>query len=1189
MGCKIDRNIAKNKNAVSAPLEFTVVLGVLVITFSILFSSLGQVFIPYDVSNADCRARAMEISEKLIKDTGKTIGGEVSWENDVENVSDVGLAVEDTIYDAVSYGNGSLDVIIDNRPRPDLAVVSLTYTPTDDIYNGDTIDASFAVENIGEETSYGFFWNVLLDNNPISSGDYQFNVTPSEVIPFENIQVTIPDDGKTSYILTASISPYYPDVDANTSNNHKSIVINVKNRMPDLAVTTLTYEPDTNLHHGEDINIAFIVENIKNFASDGFDWEVTLDDSIIESGSHDGLNGGESVTFDNIDAIIPSDDKTKYTLKAAIYPHGEDELSSNNYKSKTIILTSETDEPIVQTIKAKNITTSTATLVGELLYMGTYDSVSVGFQYRKKGSGEDWTNISSGSKSDVGEFTADLSRLSEDTLYEFRAYAKGGDYTDYGDIHPFHTNGTDEAAEVNAIAKSAKYSITLIEGILNLRGEVDANRGSEGSYVEVWFTWRAVDSGGNELRNGVSPSKIFYFDSPTYGNGTLHVSSIYDLVEDFNIDAFTTRWVVYPDFYYKLHAKVCDENDKTLAYDESEEKFLQATRLAGIETLGPEWKPLIGKVELKARISILGVLVGGTLKVHFHVWVCLPDGSEISRDIPHPDEEISVLEALDRRYTKTISSSDLGMDDWLIGYRYYVCIEGEYNKAGEIIPVNGGVKSFVPGSDWYTKPQVDTCDATHVLLGSQNSWRLWGYLVSKGDPFKWVTFGFRYMEATAGHSVSELYKEGFNLTSYVHEVYPLNYNTYVPKIKYSKIITINPNKKYAYIAFAYYKLLDGTYIFGFGGVYYIPGGNLTDNPEVETVGAIPNSTKAVLKGRLSRVPENVSGCTVGFKFKRESAALWRSVTYGYVENGSEYEAVASPLIPGLNYEYKAIVEYNGETFEGEIKHFKAKPGSPQISAGDVTDITINSATIHGTLESTGGDNETCYVWVKYRKQNDLGDFLNPVDSPPIKMNTPGPFSITLSNLEPSSTYRYRVYANNSVAEVHDPSGITYSWIDFNTESATPVVEATGASDITNNSAVLNGKLESLGGVDNCTVWFVYKKKTGLLSWSNEIKVGTKTMNEPGSFSYQLTGLDSGTHYKYRVYADNGIEESHHPKLFWKHFNTTRDEYSATISGHVYGEDGSALSGATVTASRGTNSFSDTTDSNGYYSLSVSWK
>ena len=378
--------------------------------------------------------------------------------------------------------------------------------------------------------------------------------------------------------------------------------------------------------------------------------------------------------------------------------------------------------------------------------------------------------------------------------------------------------------------------------------------------------WDEASTDDNEVGNGISPSKRFYFDSPTYGNGTLHVSSIYDLVEDFNINAFTTRWLVYPDFYYKLHAKVCDENDKTLAYDESEEKLLKATRLDGIETLKPDWKPLIQKVELKARISILGVLVGGTLKVHFHVWVCLPDGSEISRDIPHPDEEISVLEALDRRYTKTISSSDFGMD-WLIGYRYYVCIEGEYNKSGKITPVNGGVKSFVPGTDWYTKPQVDTNAATHDWFASQNEWRLWGYLVSKGDPFKWVTMGFRYMEVTPDHSVSELYKEGFNLTSYVHEVYPLNYRTYVPRIKYSREITINPNKKYAYIAFAYYELLDGTYVFGFGSVYYLPGGNLTDSPEVETVGAIPNSTKAVLIGRLSKVPENVSGCNVGFKYK----------------------------------------------------------------------------------------------------------------------------------------------------------------------------------------------------------------------------------------------------------------------------------------------------------------------------------
>ena len=66
------RSFAKNEKAAAHPLEFIIAFGVLVIAFCLIFSAVSNIFTSYKKDDFVLRAKAMAISERLIKDAGMT-------------------------------------------------------------------------------------------------------------------------------------------------------------------------------------------------------------------------------------------------------------------------------------------------------------------------------------------------------------------------------------------------------------------------------------------------------------------------------------------------------------------------------------------------------------------------------------------------------------------------------------------------------------------------------------------------------------------------------------------------------------------------------------------------------------------------------------------------------------------------------------------------------------------------------------------------------------------------------------------------------------------------------------------------------------------------------------------------------------------------------------------------------------
>lgn len=73
-------NLIKNKKGVAHPLEIIFAFGVIILSFSLIFTAVSQLFTPYSKDEFVLRSKAMAISERLIKDPGLSKDGTSDWE-----------------------------------------------------------------------------------------------------------------------------------------------------------------------------------------------------------------------------------------------------------------------------------------------------------------------------------------------------------------------------------------------------------------------------------------------------------------------------------------------------------------------------------------------------------------------------------------------------------------------------------------------------------------------------------------------------------------------------------------------------------------------------------------------------------------------------------------------------------------------------------------------------------------------------------------------------------------------------------------------------------------------------------------------------------------------------------------------------------------------------------------------------
>ncbi|MFC1847821.1 hypothetical protein ACFLXV_00715 [Chloroflexota bacterium] len=173
---------------------------------------------------------------------------------------------------------------------------------------------------------------------------------------------------------------------------------------------------------------------------------------------------------------------------------------------------------------------------------------------------------------------------------------------------------------------------------------------------------------------------------------------------------------------------------------------------------------------------------------------------------------------------------------------------------------------------------------------------------------------------------------------------------------------------------------------------------------------------------------------------------------------------------------------------------------PVVTTDAASDVTTNSATLNGNLTDMGNASsvDVSFEWgltVSYGNETGAQS-----------LTETGTFNDSIGGLDPGVTYHYRAKAvGNSTAYGSD--------VPFTTGTSSPTVSTGAATNVTSESAVLNGVLTDLGTAGSVDVSFEWGLTTG---YGNETTA--QALGSTGAFNDSISSLSPNTTYHFRAKA-----------------------------------------------------------------------
>ena len=240
--------------------------------------------------------------------------------------------------------------------------------------------------------------------------------------------------------------------------------------------------------------------------------------------------------------------------------------------------------------------------------------------------------------------------------------------------------------------------------------------------------------------------------------------------------------------------------------------------------------------------------------------------------------------------------------------------------------------------------------------------------------------------------------------------------------------------------------------------------------------------------------------TVSFEWGTSPGSYPHETTSNNVTSTGAFYFDLSDLSPGTTYYYRAKAVGDGTDYGAE-ETFATTTTPPSVTTDDASDVTTSSARLNGDLTSLGTASsvQVSFEWWV------TGQSVN--TTTPQTMTGTGAFYFDLSALNPGAGYHYRAMVVGH--------GTVYGAERSFTTLVSPVVTTNAATNVTTNSARLNGNLGNLGTAEGVTVSFVWGSTVGG-PYPNETTGVAKT--NIGTFYFDLGGLDPSTTYYYLAKA-----------------------------------------------------------------------
>lgn len=212
------------------------------------------------------------------------------------------------------------------------------------------------------------------------------------------------------------------------------------------------------------------------------------------------------------------------------------------------------------------------------------------------------------------------------------------------------------------------------------------------------------------------------------------------------------------------------------------------------------------------------------------------------------------------------------------------------------------------------------------------------------------------------------------------------------------------------------------------------------------------------------------------------------------------------LSPHTKYYVRAYAINSKGTSYGDEVMFTTLATPPTVSTGNVTHITTTTAKGSGNVTDDGGATvtERGVCWSKSHNPTVSGHHAS-------SGTGTGNFTVNMTDLTSNTTYYMRAYATNN-------QGTTYGEeVEFKTLSISkPTVTTSNVTEITSSSAKGGGNVTSDGGATVTERGICWSSSHNPTISNHYVASGTGT----GSYSVEMTGLNTNTTYYVRAYATN---------------------------------------------------------------------
>ena len=224
----------------------------------------------------------------------------------------------------------------------------------------------------------------------------------------------------------------------------------------------------------------------------------------------------------------------------------------------------------------------------------------------------------------------------------------------------------------------------------------------------------------------------------------------------------------------------------------------------------------------------------------------------------------------------------------------------------------------------------------------------------------------------------------------------------------------------------------------------------------------------------------------------------------YEDEVTQISTHISALTTETDYQARIIIKTNNGTNRSVGVRFRPV-AILSVETDPATDITPTTAVLHGSLDPDGI--ATTY-WFEYGIDTSYRSRTAEASAAP----TPGDVAPTeIDNLQSGRPYHFRLVAHNELGTTHGPDQTFVA-------AAPPKISGVRPSDVAETSATLHARIDP-GGFPT-TYRFEYGTSTNYdhAVPANGGSVGSGT--EPVSVSAELSGLEPGATYHFRVVAEN---------------------------------------------------------------------